>query len=333
MKKVLTAFVAMGLVALVPGVVAAATVGQWTFDSVSGTTVTNDGTAGLAGDGTLNGGATIVAGGVVGDCLSLDGVDGYVSVPDITDFEFPAGQSFSISLWFKTTYTPYAYSGLVTKGYSDSVEHNYLVTDVWNNAGAGATRLGASLDWGVPPINAANYTADGEWHALTFVKDSTAGELHTYIDANAVFTVGGITDLDTGVTTSELMFGRRLDSTYSKPYTNGFMDEINIFDHALSAGEVAALHTLPSVPEDLNGDSFVNETDLYMLRDNWGSESYPLGDLDGSGQIGYGDLDSLMERWGWAPLSSAASVPEPSSMLMLVLGSLVVLVLRRRCRI
>ena len=248
MKSAITTFAALGLVALLTGVAEAARVGQWTFDNVSGSTVVNDGSLGSAGDGTLNGGATIVGGGVAGNCVSLDGGDGYVSVPDNAAWEFPAGQSFSISLWFKTTATPYAYQGLVTKNYGGtSPGSSYLLTDVWNNAGVGGQRVITDGDGADNGYIAARWTADDAWHAITFVRDSDADEFLIYLDVADTYVQTGIADVAFGVNSADLLFGRRINAAYSVPFTQGSFDEINFFDHALSPSEVAALHNPSAV--------------------------------------------------------------------------------------
>ncbi len=91
-------------------------------------------------------------------------------------------------------------------------------------------------------------------------------------------------------------------------------------------------------PPDMNGDGNVDSGDAFLLRDQWGEteddgttwvfEDY---DLDGDLIIGLGDFDIVKANWYIAP--GAASVPEPGSLVMLSLGSLVLLVLRRRCRV
>ena len=87
-----------------------------------------------------------------------------------------------------------------------------------------------------------------------------------------------------------------------------------------------------AVPGDLDGDDYVDEDDVDLLTLNWGSAAHPAYDLDGNGLIGLGDAAIIRANWDPDP-GVAGSVPEPGSLALLTIGSLALLVLRRRCRI
>jgi hypothetical protein len=50
-----------------------------------------------------------------------------------------------------------------------------------------------------------------------------------------------------------------------------------------------------AIPGDLDGDGFVNATDLAMLLAQWGGSG--SGDIDGDGTVGGGDLAALLASW------------------------------------
>ena len=77
---------------------------------------------------------------------------------------------------------------------------------------------------------------------------------------------------------------------------------------------------------DLNGDGLVGSADLDIVRANWGTSTTPgdllSGDPSGDGSVGSADLDIVRANWG---ATSAASVPEPCTwILVLILAGLVV---------
>ena len=86
----------------------------------------------------------------------------------------------------------------------------------------------------------------------------------------------------------------------------------------------------PGQPGDLNGDGFVNSSDLDLVRANWGeAASGPSeGDATGDGVVNSADLDVVRANWGAGPPSA---VPEPGS-IALILGFLTFVALRGRHR-
>ena len=85
-----------------------------------------------------------------------------------------------------------------------------------------------------------------------------------------------------------------------------------------------------SVPGDLDGDGTVGSADLDIVREHWNETVTPgdlsMGDISGDGYVGSADLDTVRANWG---SSIAASVPEPSVLLLMTIG-LSSLLLRRR---
>jgi len=82
---------------------------------------------------------------------------------------------------------------------------------------------------------------------------------------------------------------------------------------------------------DLNGDGFVGAGDLDILLGVWNQNDSGVADLNGDGFIGAGDLDILLGNWnaGTAPGGSAGVVPEPASLTLLAVAA-GALALRRR---
>jgi hypothetical protein len=103
------------------------------------------------------------------------------------------------------------------------------------------------------------------------------------------------------------------------------IDDVRIF-----AGELGG----EGIPGDYNGNGTVEQADLDLVLLNWGTGGVPGGwtnDLP-EGNIDQAELDGVLLNWGnTAALGSAAGVPEPSS-LTLVLLFVCAAAFRRRSR-
>ena len=91
----------------------------------------------------------------------------------------------------------------------------------------------------------------------------------------------------------------------------------------------------PLVPTsvDITGDGIVGGADMIRLITNWGltGATFSQGDVDGSGTIGAGDYNMIMTWWGYGvPPEPPSDVPEPATLGLVLLGSLVSLYRRRK---
>ena len=87
-------------------------------------------------------------------------------------------------------------------------------------------------------------------------------------------------------------------------------------------------------PGDVNGDGYVNQSDVDILASNWqygvtgtANATREMGDLNDDGKVDGADVTILAYYWGAKPIS----VPEPSTIVILLCG-IVGLVISRRCR-
>lgn len=54
----------------------------------------------------------------------------------------------------------------------------------------------------------------------------------------------------------------------------------------------------PTCAADLNGDEFVNASDLPTLFNSWGAANGAAGDIDRDGVVGPADLSAILQSWG-----------------------------------
>ncbi len=202
-------------------------VGWWTGDGTSPTTAPD-----LVGTspGTLNGGVTYAAG-KVGNAFNFDGnanKGSYVNIPDASSLDSTTG---TWDFWFNTTQNQ-QYVGLVGKSDAASSVNGITMQLFQGHArvevkGPGPTLL---LEPTTPILN------DGQWHqmALTF---QSGGTVVLYIDGQAR-AMGTAPTFSFGAN-DPLRFGVMTDGFWT-PY-NGLLDEVQVFNRALSATEVQAI--------------------------------------------------------------------------------------------
>ncbi|MCX6793223.1 MAG: prepilin-type N-terminal cleavage/methylation domain-containing protein [Candidatus Falkowbacteria bacterium] len=226
-------------------------IGWWKFDEGSGTTAIDS--SGNNKSGTLVGSPTYVAG-KSGNALQFTGTN-LVRIGANSDFVFQEGNYWTISLYVNTTSS---YVGAGTTGADIlgkaivGATSAYAIT-VGNVNGSGMdNKVGFTIDsapgnnysTGNPAIPALN---DGLWHHIVIVYDASSGPTYTkgtiYYDGTSYGTYNANT-LKTGWATSSsyaLAIGTAYVSCPSLCFS-GKVDDVRIYNRALSAAEVIALY-------------------------------------------------------------------------------------------
>ncbi len=164
-----------------------------------------------------------------GNAANFDGADDYVEVEvDVSETDY------TLSLWFNTSC---ANCGIFsadrgTLGSSGNDRHLYLnggnlCARVWNDVG------------GTPPVictSGANY-ADGTWHHAAHVFGGSVGGQRLYVD--------GVQKASGGKASSDFDQQTGINIGFSNdagsPYFDGLIDEVILFDRALSQSEIEEL--------------------------------------------------------------------------------------------
>ncbi|MEU3460771.1 LamG-like jellyroll fold domain-containing protein [Streptomyces sp. NPDC006733] len=179
---------------------------------------------------TLTPGATW-APGVDGTALKFTGQGQYAQtagpVVDTT-------QSYSVSAWVTLDAIPGNYATVVSQDGRRTENPFYL------QYGQGA------FAFSTPGGHRARLVTQpelGRWYHLTGVRDAASNELKLYVDGRLVATTEpGPADVSTGA----LSLGRAKYAGQNGDFWNGSIDEVRVFDRALTAEEVAALHSTPA---------------------------------------------------------------------------------------
>lgn len=216
-------------------------VAQWTFDDSS-----NVGKATVGSDLTVVGGATYSSSGQSGGALSLDGSTGYLHLDgDALPTGVPTGNnSYTITAWIKTTVFGEGMIGansIVGWGnYGTAGGVNAFRTNRGVDGGDGLT----DYSWGPGyDIVRPGTVADGAWHFVAVTYDSSTLEKQLYLNGN---TLGlSMTMPEGGLDVGAGSF--RVGSTNNGgEFCNGLLDDVRIYNTALTSGEIA---TIAGVPE------------------------------------------------------------------------------------
>lgn len=212
-------------------------VGYWSFDDARGSTATDFSPNNNAGTLTNMDQATDWVSGRLGTALDFDGNNTFVNVPDDDSLD-PQSSSFSFSLWFKAD----AISDfLVGKGNKGSGDVGYGIFFETGNIRA------RTSDGSNKASESVSFNDTSQWHHLVMVIDRTNNVVKGYLDGtNNGWTAGGGGASNNSLSsfgginaTDDLKIGSRTDGSLN---FNGKIDEVRIYNRALSASEVKDLY-------------------------------------------------------------------------------------------
>ncbi len=231
--------------------------GYWSLDEGSGSSLKDSSTN--ENDGTIYGSPSWVAG-KSGYALDFDGVDDYVSVPDDDSLDFDYDEDFTVCGWIK----------LPSAGQND-LDHtaNYLFGKqgsvyayslfFYNSTYSSPGTIRFHRHDGTNTVNATIASTtfnDDTWHFICVKKDG--GTIYFYVDGEQQ---GSVADTMTSSTLNNEPFQIGL---YADRYLTGCVDEVRIYDRALSESEIKALYLNPGgqkapIPgADVTSDQFTN---------------------------------------------------------------------------
>ena len=199
--------------------------------------------------------------------LSFDGVDEYLNLSRVTMQE--SATYFSLSMWVKTS--------------SLAIFQNISGTNEGSLYGRNYTSIqtDGSVQWVLATQNlyplvrtSASDITIGTWHHICFVFDgSLSGNFNRakiYIDGvSSAVTDSSTIPSTTGSTTFDFKIGTRSDNV--SPF-NGNIDEVSLFDYALTSGEVTSIYN-SGCPNNLMTLSDPKKPEhYYRMGDN---DTYP----------------------------------------------------------
>jgi type II secretory pathway component PulJ len=205
-------------------------VGWWKFDDGSGTSAIDS--SGNGNNGTLINGPTWAIDGKISGALSFNGVNQYVDMGNVLN----AGSGdLTVAAWFKTSVAGDSDQGIVAKrnnSFGNEDGYSITINAPGSDFGDGVT----GEDDNGPGVKVS---AD-VWHQMVMTISRGSELKSTYIDGTLDFT-----DSISGIGSQNNSLDLRIGASGNGRYFNGLIDDVRIYNRALSSSEVAALYANP----------------------------------------------------------------------------------------
>jgi hypothetical protein len=210
-------------------------VGWWKFDETDGTIAYDS--SGIGNDGNLTNGPTWTEG-KIGGALSFDGVDDYIDLGYSNIFHDVS--ECTVSIWLSVLSESSTWREIITL---EAVQAIAI-----KNNGQFHLNIGNGSSWDGSGLYSNRTIGLNHWYALTICRDSNGAKL--FIDGNLEDSSNLY--VSSGTANHRTLIGAK-DSSGIIHYTNGYFDDLRVYDRALSAFEVKALYELGEQPVQESG--------------------------------------------------------------------------------
>ncbi len=187
--------------------------------------------SGNENNGTAYGGVTFVDG-VKGKAANFDGTSGYIKIKSNTMLNLSS--RFSIGMWIKSDLSQNSIYTLISKGHNQF--NGWAVQSAaFEESGELYFTYGNGIQFIRKVIVPGTCTLDKNWHFIVITKDPVNG-LKAYNDGILIKSYPDDTSSISKSKDFDLIIGK--DSFYEGGYFKGLIDEIQIYDYALSDSEI-----------------------------------------------------------------------------------------------
>ena len=205
--------------------------------------------SGSGSDGSVNGGATLTTDrlGNANSAFNFDGVNGHISVNDSNALRL-SGTDYSISLWFNEEVRSSSLNGALLVKRGAGSENGWFLSVRGETSCSWCSSEGTS--WyqlsggGNPSADSSSVFTLNTWHQLAVTYTAASGELSVYVDGSPDSTYSSFPNPSASAA-SNLFIGA--DSAGQPYFFDGSIDDIYLYDRALSPAEVSTLYSV--VPE------------------------------------------------------------------------------------
>lgn len=220
-------------------------VGHWTLDETSGSTIADssgNGNNGTWTDGINNDVTEETLAGQNGTALDFDGADNIITVPHAATLDISSGYTVSSWVYFDSTQTGGIFPAIISKNNSGGWGSGWVLgrSSAGGNISGGKVRLAVyhNRDINVPNAAYSNwiYPVD-TWNYVTVSWDGN--NVNYYLNGVLLETEIITTPPDTGSGDLNIGYGR---ANWYSAYHDGQIDDVRLYDRALSDTEIAALY-------------------------------------------------------------------------------------------
>jgi hypothetical protein len=253
-------------------------IGHWSFDEVNGTNAADS--SGNGYDATLfnaDSSSAWVEGKVNGG-IELDGTDDYLAIQTLNYNQAGQIPAVTVAAWVKTSASSQRY----VISYDRSEYWRFTVGGYSNN---GKMFFATTDSRGYAPETSDDYgqtvVTDNAWHLVVASYDSTTSLKKFYVDGvgDGSSSVHGNRALGSGTSRFGTIGTTNEDTTFNSgsrgSFFQGTLDEIRLYDRALTDAEIAYLYSSATTDTDSDGLTDAEEANL-------GTNS-ALTDTDGDG--------------------------------------------------
>jgi len=212
-------------------------VGYWSMDETTGTTVhnvnTESGIINTTNQGIWSGNTTInYSTGKIGTAISFDGVNDYITINHSSSFNNSNESTIEAWIYPIADFVGYA-SHPLSKYYNTSTDPNFVMYYYGTTSGTNRQIKFYGKPGGTWGAISANYTLDlNRWYHIVLSYNSTIGG-QLYIDGVAT---GALTGSGALILNS---WPVKIGGSTTDDFINGTLDEVKIWNRALSAAEIA----------------------------------------------------------------------------------------------
>ena len=199
-------------------------VGHWTFDEGKGS-IARD-VSGRDNHGTVMGGAKWNMG-IIGGALEFDGTDDFVSIPNESQFDITG--SITVSAWIRVESFTKSWQAIVTKGDRAWRLHR---ADTTKSVGFACSDLSRDQ---TGDLLGNQVVADGRWHHVAGVLDGT--RMSIYVDGSLDAWAASSPNISVNDYSVHIGANAQAEDRLFR----GLIDDVRIYDRALSVDELQAL--------------------------------------------------------------------------------------------